>query len=513
MSISAEGRHKALVPPANSFRTRIAVFAAFFILLVALADGSTMRGVGDAAEYMTMADRIAHFHQPNVTPAQIDEYNKWLSEIGGYWGLGNGNGTLPIPQENGRYAFYHFFTYPALAAPFLAVVQNFDMNPIRAFTALNMVLLLGGLWVVMRRLHWLPAVLVFAGPAFWWVDKVHSELFTFSLMAVAMTFLFSRRPVAAMLVFGVLASQNFPIAVGVAVAWVVAIAQDRSRLRSIRFWLLSALSGVIAISSIIYYEAAMGVFSAQEVNNAINPGLPPWVAYIAPITDLNIGVIVAAPILSFLALLALGMLIGVRRQADWLVLGLSGAMTLWFLFSFAQTTNINHGATPSMTRYGLWLLPMTIGLFVHLQQLNLLPMQWAPSKQRNIAEAAFGGLVALSILLSIVTFHPKIEDGLHRPTKVASYVWNNHPGWNNPPPEVFLERIQNYPDFSLTAAALPNCAKVFSYDGNWPSHCGTPPELPDFCNDGCYANRSGDDYRYVRAHATPEFFASLRRGS
>ena len=36
------------------------------------------------------------------------------------------------------------------------------------------------------------------------------------------------------------------------------------------------------------------------------------------------------------------------------------AMCVWFLFVFAQTTNVNSGGTIYVSRYALWLIPLAL---------------------------------------------------------------------------------------------------------------------------------------------------------
>ena len=35
-----------------------------------------------------------------------------------------------------------------------------------------------------------------------------------------------------------------------------------------------------------------------------------------------------------------------------------------FLLSFAQATNVHHGATPSISRYAIWLIPLAIPIMI-----------------------------------------------------------------------------------------------------------------------------------------------------
>ena len=81
--------------------------------------------------------------------------------------------------------YVHFWFYPALAVPFLAAIQRTPLDPYAAFVPLNVILLSAAFWAAARVLKWPALLLVFVSPVIWWVDKAHTEVFTFSLLTVA----------------------------------------------------------------------------------------------------------------------------------------------------------------------------------------------------------------------------------------------------------------------------------------------------------------------------------------
>lgn len=84
-------------------------------------------------------------------------------------------------------------------------------------------------------------------------------------------------------------------------------------------------------------------------------------------------------------------------------------------------------------------------------------------------------------------------EGYLTPTRIASFTWSRHPSLENPPPEVFAERLRHQ-DGVNTLAATPDCAKVLVQEGAWPPACAARP-LPAPCGQPralCYANRRRD---------------------
>lgn len=483
------------------WRLHLTVLVAFATLLVALIDASPMRGTGDAGEYLMMADRIGHLHRPTLTQADIPRFQQEFANVGGYMGFG----VAYRPGDPGPWQMNHFWAYSAVVAPVLRVTDHLHFNPVRAFTLVNCAMLLLALWVVLRRVHWAPALLVFAGPAIWWVDKIHTEVFTFSLLAMAFV-LARERPRVAMVLIAVASTQNFPIGFIVPLVVVYAVLRDRSRLRQWGFWAALAVSGAIAVLNPLYYQITIGTTSPQSFNGGVDPRLPSLQQYVAPILDLNIGVAVAAPIIVLATLAALVVLCLKRRSTDWLLVAVAGVTLGWFLFSFAQTGNFNHGATASMTRYGMWMMPLSLLLFAEVERVT----GWSSRAATLRPFVAVGGMLLLgaSVAISVVGYHPKISDGMHRPTAVAAWVWNHHPTWDDPLPEIYWERNQPLYEGNALSVANRTCSKVLVVRGAWPSSCGgTHPSIPARClppkGSACYANRSGNRFDFVVVKGVP----------
>src|SRR5262249_20573857 len=144
-----------------------------------------------------------------------------------------------------------------------------------------------------------------------------------------------------------------------------------------------------------------------------------------------------------------------------------------FLFSFAHNVNFHHGATPSMSRYATWLIALTTPLLIATHAVGRAG--WRTFVV--IAAVISGGISAF-------TFHPALAENANDPTWAARYVWENHPRWDNPLPEVFGESIEHNESIVLPVH-VDGCEKILvpitpTGVAYWPIPCA-PDDVPDIC--------------------------------
>ena len=179
-----------------------------------------------------------------------------------------------------------------------------------------------------------------------------------------------------------------------------------------------------------------------------------------------------------------GLRLGCIEHEVWLALAGAGI----FLLSFAQSTNLNNGATPGMSRYALWLIPLAIPI------LRRAAVVISPRAHRW-----FVPLALASCVWSVVAFQPRRPESYCAPTRIASILWTRWPSLDNPLPEIFAERLSGE-EPGLVPVATPDCAKVLLVGGQWPVPC-YPEPVPEACGSRhalCYANRRGVGYDFVR---------------
>lgn len=472
---------------------RHAILLALTVLLTSLFPEAPPRRVGDGHEYMAMAIRMSEMSTPALSAGDIRrlERTPWPHD----WGY-----SLSFPELRGsdhQQDLPHFWFYSLLAAPGVGLATRVGVHPNVGFTAVNTLLLLLAASILLNCVAPAAALLLVTGPILWWTDKAHTEVFTFSLLAVAFG-LFVRQPWWSFVALGAASTQNPPIA-GVLCIALILVAFTPAR-RDRRTWVGAGAGIVLALLHPTYYRLHLGTWSPLDESAVWQ--WPSWAQVSAPVFDANIGLLPAFPALTLAALAGVVLLVryAPRRLCTpdmWLSLGAAAL----FLVSFAQTPNVNHGATVGPSRYALWLIPLTIPLWRHLD--GVLGRWWQPT---------LGVAAALSMIASIGFFHPRFDDRYLRPSVFAETLWTRWPGAQNPLPEIFAERVVGHEGTAELPVATSGCEKVLISGRpgqlpSWPASCPTV-EIPAACrvpDTLCYANRSGTGYNFVRLASQPGF--------
>jgi hypothetical protein len=471
---------------ADPDRTRHFLSLCFLVFLIALVAGSWPRSSGDGGEYLAIALNLADVGTPWFTDADIERTRPQTMRVAQLeeWDLVSSMKT----GRHGTKDFVHFWFYPALAEPFVALARAFGLSPIYGFAALNIALLVGAFWLALPRLGpWLTWML-FASPVLWWIDKAHTEIFTFSLLTIAVL-LVEEAPVWALIAAGAAATQNPPILAMVPFIAVTLGANAAEQLRRPGVWMGLVGGLVLGGLAVIYYELRHGTPSL--LLSATLHTLPSLRAMMVVPFDTNLGLIAAFP--AFFAVLVVAVAALARTPRRLLVPSMVLVLLCLpvFLMSFAQTGNMHHGGTPGMSRYALWLIPLGIPL---LRQF------------RDIAGRRLQLIVAVialpSALVSTFVFHPQHPDNYREPTWLAEWAWTRHPARTNPMPEIFVDVLDPAGREQLPLA-VPGCAKMLLIgrgddQGMWPIPC-YPAAIPPHCrapNALCYANLVRGQYQF-----------------
>jgi hypothetical protein len=430
-----------------------AVVGAFVLLLLVLAGTSAPRIVGDGDEYLRAADRIGHFHAPGGVSR-------------------------------------HFWLYPALAAPLVRLAEAVGIDPLTGFTLLNVLLLTAAFAIVLRRVGLPGTALLMVGPVIWWLDKPHTEPFTFSLLAIG----FASLPAAPWWTFVAVATagtHNLPIALALPPLGLAAVAMRPAWVRDLRWW-----AGLAAAAAVLAGALGYNLMHAGRVAPLLGRehlALPSMAEIGAPLWDPNLGLLPNFPGFTIVvAGLVLVFLLTARRALlapDILAAAVSAAA---FVFGAAQANNVNHGGTPGMSRYAVWLIPASIPLLARAREAL------QPSAKRWMI-----AVTAASAVASLVVYHPRAAERTGEPTPLARFLWTHYPSLDNPLPEVFVERINGL-DEDWAPTSTEGCEKILLGGRGagrpiWPMPCPTasPPAECFEPARSCYANRTATGYRFV----------------
>jgi len=467
------------------------------VFMVGLVSDSTPRRVGDASEYMAMAMSLGRLSGPAVAASDIDKfsYAVWARDYGF---------TLASSELRGqdtRQDFTHFWFYPLLAAPFVRLAEAAGAHPNYGFAALNVLLLLATTWVLCRRLDVASVLLLVGGPIIWWLDKAHTEVFTFSMLAMGLILL-KDSPWWTMVAFGAAATQNPPFvaAFALALAWAVFV----QRRRDARVWSGAAAGIALALLHPLYYALRLGIWS--PLRPAVVPHWPGMAELTAVLWDPNLGILVFTPVFTLTVAVGLvALVVRTRARLASRELWFAALLGAFFLFSFAQTGNANSGATFNPSRYGLWLLPLTLPLLVRINEA------WGADRARWLHVAAVLALVHASLV-----FQPRFSENYVKPSRLARWLWTTHPSFDNPLPEVFSERVSERDGEAVLPIATAGCEKALlagegSGEVAWPPQCRPEPVPPECARPGalCYANRAASGHTFARAPSQPAFSYAL----
>ena len=466
--------------------TRAQVLIVAGALAVCLIAGSPQRFVGDGREYFAQATNFASFHGPAFRPADIPHIQSQIARFDpglGGWDIW----AATVADSNRGRVFLHFWVYALLATPGLWVTNAFGAPPTLAFAALNLALLGTALWLTLPRIGPAACLLLFAGPILWWIDKAHTEIFTFALLMI--TFALMRdRPWWSMIAAGAAATQNPPIAVLVGLPFAASLIRRRSALTDRR--VLAGAAGGLALSLLHPVYNYTHHSTPSLLLAATRSDTPTLQSISAVVFDPTLGLVGNFPL--FLVVVA-GALLALawrdRREllsADIVVASIVAGI---FLFSFSRTTNMHHGGTPSLSRYALWLIPLAVPLLSTMER-----------GARGLWPRFLWTTAIVSALISVFAFHPSVPQNSREPTWLATFLWTRFPAWNNPLPEVFIES-ELHVDDPWVPVSTAGCEKILvagrdSDGGVWPVPC-YPAPLPDECQltgAMCYANLI--DHRY-----------------
>jgi len=466
-----------IAPHSDGDRSTTARFSlAFAGLAILMVATSAPRTVGDGGEYVGMSMAIIGHGSPSSTSEQFDALRTQLAPQDVRLSPG-----AVHEGRDGRLYYRHFWLYSALATPFVLATSAAGLDPLYGFTILNLVLLSVAAGIVAARIGSPFAALLFIGPILWWIDKAHPEAFVFALLAVGFAF-FDQRPLLALLSWAMVAAQYPPVAILVPVGAAVAAWRTPALRKETGFLAGIGIAVLVVLVHPVYSLWSLGVVSPL-VFWGRGSAVPTFADWWAVYGDLNIGLFVNFPLFVVVVVLAAAPL--ARRRPFGMPTGASLiAITAALVFpvAFAQTVNVNHGGTPGISRYALWLIPLAVPLFAAARS--------APASGRH--RLVVHGLIVVSSVWCLVYFHPRRAESYKDPTWIASTVWAQAPRLSNPLPEIFAERVAHSDRGLLLPVSTPMCEKILLIEGRWPAPCAPSMDIPQACVEPgalCYANQ------------------------
>lgn len=382
--------------------------------------------------------------------------------------------------------FNHFWMYSLLAAAISGVLIHCGVA-IGAHTAFLLLhaALLGFVTALAGHLHGRRGLLTFVlltllSPMVWYVDKVHTEFFTYCLCAAAVISLRGRRYFLSSLCLALASTQNISFA-GIALAPLVfAYIEHYTKPRfCVSQVLMIFATGALVFLHPLYYFFRYGAIDPQFVAGGAKVGGNLKYFYVW-LLDPDIGLLPNWP-LGLILVLFIILAAAVRtregaaenqaREAGLIrnnYLLFCGWFLLVNLYAQSSTDRLNSGATPGLARYATWYIP----LFYPALQLVLNSL--AGLKRRSIQVVATVGTIIVFAACAAFTFEcqrPQLsEAGYVTPSAVSLFVQTRWPFVYNPPPEIFAKRysgIGEAPELQSAIAVVgPDCRKILLSSGS-----------------------------------------------
>jgi hypothetical protein len=454
----------------------LALVVASYGVLVA---GSTPRRVGDGVEYWAMADQLRRGRPPSASAGDLARLRSEAVSMGR--GFDQPPLTFPLlVGVDGRQDFPHFWLYSLVNVPALAVASALGVHPNWAFTATNLLCVGVAFWIVAGNVSIPWALLLLAGPIAWWIDKAHSDVFTVSLLSIACAS-WTSAPTVALVCLAAAGAQNpalMPVWAMSAAAVMVPVVRRRARPSLLQTIGILASTATMMLP-LVYYKVRLGVWS--PLVGYTHPGLPSPRTIVSLLLDPNIGLVPNAPFVVIAIVVAIVLAARAKARGSRAALDavLAAAAVAALLVAFAQSININHGATPGLNRWLLWLPPWTLLVVSRNDRpLTRVRTSWI-----------LPALAAVSCAWTVCFFRPSLPEMYRYPTATAAWLWTNAPGLYAPAPEIFAERVSHREPPRLPAA-WPGCTKVLLLEGRWPDECPVAAPAPPAClgrTQLCYA--------------------------
>jgi hypothetical protein len=399
-----------------------------------------------------MATALADLRPPALTAEEVAAVKAWLLTQPDGSGFAGSVGMIDQPPliVDGRQELSHFWLYPLLVAPAVWLTSLLALHPGYAFLAVNAALLGLALWQVQRAYSAVVGLLLLASPLIWFVNKAQVEIFTVALLAIAMAQARRGRWLEAGLAAAVAATQNAPILAAVACFWAAGLVRQlRAGRQPITGRGIALVLATIIIGALhpVYYLWRLGVPTPQRLNGGIHLRLPSPEHYLAVLLDPDIGLLPWLPLFGLLAAVGLVVITKVPYDLNLRLTALSAlAIGGWFLFVFAQTTNVNSGGTVHVSRYALWLLPLGLPFLA-------ATAHWLGPRLRALLPVAG----TLALVAYAIAFQPGRPEVYLSQSPQAEFVTAWLPRLYRPVPEIFFERQRHQDGGVRGSVATGDC--------------------------------------------------------
>lgn len=451
--------------PRKGIAPYLYIAAGLLVVFVALALGPKIR-VGDGGEYYGLFYAWDVTHRPWMSAPAYQAYDALFKSnaIEGMVSVDMLANMFPSLRIGGTSDFNHFWFYSFLAflCAKLVGVIGVHLSAHQSFLALHFLLANLTFGVAYRYHGWRGALAVglmlFASPAVWFTNKVHTEWMTMCVVLAAVATLTARRYVASALLIALAATQNPSFALVCCIPLFYRVVLERARPYTLGEMIMMVATVIAVLMHPVYYFSRYGVPTPQLLAGGAVLGRDLGKAYVW-IFDPDLGLLPNWPLGLLVLLTAAGMFALNRSRSavkfDRLWWGFLLVYLAINLYAHSSTTNLNAGGTPGLARYALWYLPLGFPVFL-----------WVIGRIEFRTKTSYAATATAAFLLvtSVVVNSPRKAECYWKPSITSKFLQAELPNVYDPPDEVFLERYSGVGEgvhaLKLLAVFGPDCRKA-----------------------------------------------------
>lgn len=425
--------------------------------------------VGDGREYYALSIAWSSTHKPYMTDASWQKYSL-LENSGEIAGLNNAprlKDLFPALRLGSSADFNHFWFYSFLAAVISEIGDIVGIRiPINStFLLLHFTLLACMLLIAWRCFGWrgliAAIILTLCSPIIWYIDKVHTEFFTYCVTTSAVIFFLKRRYIPSAFFLALAATQNISFGAISFFVLAVELVVRKGEKYSSRQVIMVILTILLLVLQPAYYYSRLGVLNTQVIAGGASVGSNLRYAYVW-FFDPDLGLLPNWPIG---VILLVSSIINLDRkkltqQSFYFWISFVACFVFISLMAQSSTTNLNSGATPGIARYSLWYIALFFpSIFLIVKRIDNSPWLYVLSI----------GLLVIGFFWNFKSYRPSVDGGGNgRPSPTSVFIQTYLPKLYNPPPEVFAERYGGLGEtvalYRSLAVIGPDCHKVLLID-------------------------------------------------
>lgn len=385
---------------------------------------------GDGFEYIYMTEAFLQHQTPNQMPDDVAIAQQTLKKQ-------NPHIFIPPAELNfyeahdHQYYSWHFWLYSLAVAPVQKILRLFNLNELKAYGLTNTFFYLLMLWIIYfnspQKKKFLLIVLMAFSPLMPYITWTHAEVFSASLVTIALVFYFKENLPLSILCSALAACQNPPIGFltvwfGMRYLYQTAKQYQTTQQFDLREFIITGLCGLPLIMSPLFYYVKFSVFSLIEREGFADFHLISLAKLFSYFFDLNQGAIVYSGLLLFIFIFCFIQNMYRRNFKN------AALVVCVFLMAGLSLTapNWNCGLS-SVIRYFVWTYPLLVFYIVY----NI------SCEAKNIFTWL---LIANALGLSYLQrgLNGNVDYVHHTP--IAQYILTHFPELYNPEKEIFIER-------------------------------------------------------------------------